>query len=91
MFGGRHEGNGTQNALLSLGALSYLEVLAPDPDWVRRPPNGKLPDRTDFPRYGTDLPSRVKAWSAATAASRQLADEFAAFVERPDPRRVEAL
>lgn len=76
------------------GASAFLDntlVLAPDPEWVRALPNGKLPDRTDFTRYGTDLASRMKAWNAAASASRQLADEFAQWVERPDPGRIEGL
>lgn len=76
------------------GATAFLDsmvVLAPDPAWVAQLPNGKLPDRTDFPRYGADLQARVKAWSTATSAAQQLADEFAAWVAQPDPSRVEAL
>ena len=76
------------------GATPFLDrmiVLAPDPQWVRTLPNGKLPDRTDFTRYGTDLQARIRAWTAAAQASAQLADEFAQWLERPDPGRVEAL
>ncbi|HET8747061.1 MAG TPA: patatin-like phospholipase family protein [Ramlibacter sp.] len=75
-------------------ATSYLDrmvVLAPDPQWVRTLPNAKLPDRTDFTRYGTDLQARIRDWTTAAHASRQLAEEFAAWLERPDPGRVEAL
>jgi hypothetical protein len=63
--------------------LDNTVVLAPDPAWIARLPNGKLPDRTDFPRYGTDLKARMTAWHAATAASRQLADEFSQWLEKP--------
>ncbi|UUZ63646.1 phospholipase [Polaromonas sp. P1-6] len=68
--------------------LDNMLLLAPDPDWIKTLPNGKLPDRTDFTRYGPDLQGRVKAWSAATAASQQLADEWQAWLKRPDVRCV---
>ena len=71
--------------------LDNTIVLAPNPEWVRTLPNAKLPDRTDFTRYGTDLDARVKAWSAAASASRQLADEFAQWLQRPDLAHVGAL
>jgi hypothetical protein len=71
--------------------LDNVLLLAPDPAWVKALPNGKLPDRTDFARYTHDMPGRVKAWSQAALASRQLADEFAQWVARPDPARVEPL
>jgi len=61
--------------------LDRMVVLAPDPEWVRSLPNGKLPDRNDFIRYGNDLRGRIKAWSAAAAESQRLADEFGEWLD----------
>ena len=70
------------------GATPFLDtmlLLAPNPEWIKTLPNGKLPDRTDFTHYGQDLAGRVKAWTTATSASQQLANEFAQWLEQPDP------
>lgn len=72
-------------------ALDHMLVLAPDPEWVRRLPNAKLPDRTDFDRYGADLAARMRVWSGATAAAQELADGFADWLQRPDLSRLEPL
>ena len=71
--------------------LDHMLLLAPNPEWVKTLPNGKLPDRTDFTHYGNDLAGRVKAWNAACSASTQLVDEFAAWLDKPDMGRVQAL
>ena len=71
--------------------LDHTIVLAPNPEWVKTLPNGKLPDRSDFNTYATDLPGRVKVWTQAVSASEQLAAEFARWCESPDPARVQAL
>jgi hypothetical protein len=76
------------------GATEFLDnviVLAPSRDWVKTLPNGKLPDRSDFARYGTDLPSRIKAWSRAVEESQRLADEFAQVLQQQDFSRVKPL
>ena len=72
-------------------ALDHMLLLAPDPAWVARLPNGKLPDRQDFTHYGSDLAARMKAWNTATAAAQQLADEFQAWLQNPDPGRIDPL
>lgn len=71
--------------------LDHMVLLAPDPQWVKKLPNGKLPDRSDFARYGEDLKGRSKAWLEATSASQQLADEFQGWLHRPDVRHVNPL
>ncbi len=76
------------------GASAFLDrmvLLAPDPQWVRTLPNGKLPDRNDFVRYGNDVQGRVAAWSRAAREADRLADELQHWLARPDMSRVSAL
>lgn len=70
-------------------ALSNMVLLSPRPEWVRSLPGGKLPDRSDFKRFGDDHASRQRLWRGALAESQRLADEFAELVR--DGRPVEAL
>jgi len=42
------------------GATHFLDntvLLAPDPAWIKKLPNGKLPDRNDFLRYDPEVHS----------------------------------
>lgn len=71
--------------------LANVVVLAPDPQWIAGLPNGKLPDRDDFKRYGDDFDARVAAWTRALAESRRLADEFAELVARGGPIEAQPL
>jgi hypothetical protein len=71
--------------------LDHTVVLAPRPEWVQTLPNGKLPDRTDFTRYANDLAGRMRVWNAAVAASQQLADEFAQWLQYPNLDAVQPL
>ena len=71
--------------------LNRMIVLAPCEDWIKKLPRGKLPDRTDFAHHGTNLAARVAQWSGATSAAQQLADEFAAWLDKPDLSLVKAL
>lgn len=76
------------------GATAFLDttiVLSPKPEWVKQLPNGKLPDRTDFITYRHHLPERVKVWKTAIAEAGRLADEWAEWLQKPDPRVIEPL
>ena len=71
--------------------LDTTIVLAPNPEWVKTLPNGKLPDRSDFMTYKHDLSGRVKVWQTAITESGRLADELAEWLLRPDSAQVQAL
>lgn len=72
-------------------ALDHVVLLAPRADWVARLPDGRLPDRQDFARYAHDPATRMRRWRQAASASAELADEWAQWLQRPDPAQVEAL
>ena len=55
--GGQHPGRGTRNALISLGADAYLEIVAPDPDQPA-PPGGR------WLGVDTITASRLTTWAA---------------------------
>jgi hypothetical protein len=59
-FGGVHPGRGTRNALLSLGELHYLEIIAPDPEQKNLEPSA-----AEEQGFLQKLPSpRLVAWAA---------------------------
>lgn len=62
--------------------LDRAIVLAPNPEWVRTLPGGKLPDRSDFKRYVHNPQEREEVWGRALKACRQLADEWAEVVSK---------
>ncbi len=63
--------------------LDNLVLLSPSPEWVASLPGAKLPDRSDFKRYGDDEAARQRDWRRAMAESQRLADEFAELVAAP--------
>lgn len=65
--------------------LENLILISPSRAFLRGLPNGKLPDRNDFYRYGLDHARRIGDWKRAVAECRRFADEAAAWLQRPDP------
>lgn len=72
--------------------LDNVVLLAPAAEWVATLPNGRLPDRGDFKRYGPDVASRIRAWSGAVAESERLAEEWSDWLARgADAGRIQPL
>jgi hypothetical protein len=78
-FGGQHPGRGTHNALLSLGAGRYLEIIALDPEQAEAP--GLL-----YPELKSLPEPRCIAWAVAVESVADVAERLrAANIEPVGP------
>jgi hypothetical protein len=68
--------------------LEDVLLVAPSPAFLARLPNGKLPDRRDFYRYGPDHVGRVRDWERAIGECGRFAEAVMRWLERPDPSLV---
>ena len=68
--------------------LDNVLLVAPSRGFLARLPGGRLPERQDFRRYGTDHAARKRAWRRAIGECERFADEVMAWLERPDPARL---
>ena len=71
--------------------LDDMLLVAPSPAFLATLPNGKLPDRQDFYRYGPDHAGRIRAWETAIAECGRFAEAVLAWMERPDPTLIEPI
>lgn len=71
--------------------LSNVILIAPSPALLARLPGGKLPDRNDFYRFGTDHAARIATWERAIAEAERFADAALAWLQAPDPSIVQPL
>jgi hypothetical protein len=55
-------------------------LVSPSPDFVRRLPNHKIPDRKDFVNFSSQ--DRERAWRGCVNACREIADELEDVLER---------
>jgi predicted acylesterase/phospholipase RssA len=65
--------------------LEDMLLVAPSPAFLARLPDGKLPERQDFYRYGPDHAARIRAWERAIAECERFAEAVMRWLERPDP------
>jgi hypothetical protein len=61
--------------------MRRVVLVAPSPDWVRRLPGGRIPDRTDFKRFLGHDRERFRQWQEIVAAGVGLGELFGELVE----------
>ena len=64
--------------------LNNTLIIHPSDEWIATLPNAKIPDRTDFTKYGLDHASRVKDWREVVRRSEELAEFLAERLQRQD-------
>jgi hypothetical protein len=65
--------------------LEDMLLVAPSPAFLASLPDGKLPERQDFYRYGPDHAARIRAWERAIGECERFAEAVLRWLERPDP------
>lgn len=63
--------------------LENLILIAPSPAFLKRLPNGRLPDRQDFYRYGTRHDDRIGDWRRAIAQCEAWSAAVAGWLREP--------
>ncbi len=66
-------------------------MVAPSESFYQRLPGGKIPDRSDFKRYGINHTLRIRHWREAIAESHRVAEQLQAWINKPDMSQVRAL
>ena len=62
-------------------SLDKVILISPSAEFIATLPNQKLPDRSDFKRYGVKRQEeRIRDWRVAVGESRRMGDEFLALV-----------
>lgn len=69
-------------------ALDNMILVSPSRSFLARLPNEKLPDRSDFKRYGQNHKARIRDWTFAISESERMAEAFARWAAKPDLRLV---
>ena len=68
--------------------LANVIMVSPSREFVAGLPGGKLPDRSDFKRYGADYAARIGVWRCAISESERLAEAFLRWCVAPDLSKV---
>lgn len=56
-------------------------LVAPSPEWVRRLPGGRIPDRTDFRRFLGQDGLRIRQWQAIAGAGVALGEQLGELID----------
>ena len=64
--------------------LANVILMAPSTAMLERLPDHRLPDRSDFHRYGRDHAARIGAWERAIAESERFAEAAMRWLQAPD-------
>jgi hypothetical protein len=70
-------------------AMDNVVMVGPSREFIAKLPNAKLPDRSDFKRYGSNAKARARAWRDVAEAGEELGQAFLRWCAKPDLTMVE--